>query len=90
MICSLLFAEHGRHLDHGSSPWRGAVDGLLVGIEGNASSIEFGQGICHVQNASAQPVDGPDHQDIELSPHRVLEHRVECWALIPPFAPLIP
>ena len=37
---------------------RGAVDGLLVGIEGNASSIEFGKGIRHVENAAPKPTDG--------------------------------
>ena len=35
---------------------RGAVDGLLVGIECNASSIEFRQGVYEVQQAAPQPV----------------------------------
>ena len=37
----LLLAEHRRHLDHGASHRRGAVDSLLVGIEGNTSSTQF-------------------------------------------------
>ena len=40
-----------------------------------ASSIEFGEGIRHVENAAPQSVDRPHHQDIELSPHRLLEHK---------------
>ena len=40
-----------------------------------------------MQNTAPQSVDGPDHQDIELSPYRVLEHRVEGGALIPAFRP---
>jgi hypothetical protein len=82
---SFLFAEHRCHLDHRPPHWRGAVDGLLVGIEGDASSIEFRKGVGHVENTAPQSVDGPHHQDIELSSYRLLEHRVECWALIPAF-----
>jgi hypothetical protein len=79
----LLLAEHRRHLDHGSPHRRSAVDRLLIGVEGNAGSIEFGEGVCHVENAAPQSVDGPHHQDIKPSPHRVPEHRVECGTLIP-------
>jgi hypothetical protein len=77
--------EHGRHLDHGSPHRRGTVDGLLVGIERHASSVEFRQGIGHVENTARQSVDGPHHQDVELSPHRVFEHLVKGRALIPAF-----
>jgi hypothetical protein len=38
-----------------------------------------------MENAAPQSVDRPDHQDIEPSPGRVLEHRVECGSLIPAF-----
>ena len=38
-----------------------------------------------MKNAAPQPVDRPYHQDIEPSPYRVLEHRVECGTLIPTF-----
>ena len=68
-----LLAEHGRHLDHGSPHRRCAVDGLLVGIERRTSSIQFGGGVCHMENAASKPIDGPHYQDIELSPHRALE-----------------
>jgi hypothetical protein len=78
----LLFTEHACHLDHGAATRRGAVDGLLVGIEGNASSIEFGQGVYDVENAASQSVDGPDHEDIEPPPHRVLEHPIERRSLV--------
>ena len=75
---SLLFAEHAR-----SGSWPIPLDGLLVGTEGNASSIEFGESVRHVEHAATKPVDGLDHQDIEPAAHYILEHRVECWALIP-------
>ena len=48
-------AEDGRHLDHRTTHRRRAVDRLLVGIEGDVGSIEFGQGIRHVENAAPQP-----------------------------------
>jgi hypothetical protein len=57
----LLLAEHRRHLDHGSAHWRGAVDGLLDGMESDSGSIEFGDGICDVKNAAPQSVDRPHH-----------------------------
>jgi hypothetical protein len=38
-----------------------------------------------MEHASSKPVDRPYHQDIEPSPYRVLEHRVECRTLIPTF-----
>jgi hypothetical protein len=38
-----------------------------------------------VEHAASKPVDGPDHQDIESSPHCILEHLVECGTLIPTF-----
>jgi hypothetical protein len=82
-----LLAEYRRHLDHRAAHWGCAVDGLLVGIEADAGSIEFGQGICHMKDAPPKSVDGPHHQDIEPSPHRVFEHRVECWALISTLGP---
>ena len=78
-------AEDGRHLDHGPSHRRGAVDRLLVGIEGNAGIIEFSKGVGDVENAAPKSGDGPHHQDIEPSPYRVPEHRGECGALIPAF-----
>ena len=62
-----------------------AVDTLLVAIEPDTGSIEFREGIGDVEHASAKPVDRPDHQDVEPSPHRVAEHGVECWPLIPAF-----
>jgi hypothetical protein len=80
-----LLAKHRCHLDHRTTNRRSAVDRLLIWIEGNAGSIEFGEGICDVKNAAPQSVDGPHHQDIEPSPYRVLEHLVECGALIPTF-----
>ena len=83
--------EHRCHLDHGPTHRRGAVDSLLVGIEGSTSSIQFRQCVCDVKDAAPQPVDRPDHQDVEASPYRVLEHCIERWALNSrPLAPLIP
>ena len=64
---------------------RRAVDRLLVGIEGDVGSIEFGQGIRHVENAAPQPGHGPHHQNIEPSPYHVFVHRGVCGALIPAF-----
>ena len=43
------------------------------------------QGIGDVQDTAPQSVDRPHHQDIEPPPYRVLEHHVECGALIPTF-----
>jgi hypothetical protein len=36
-----------------------------------------------MEDTSAQPVDRPAHYDVEPSPHRVLERRIECGTLIP-------
>ena len=36
-----------------------------------------------MEQAAPQPVMDQHHQDIEQSPYRVLEHRIECWTLIP-------
>jgi hypothetical protein len=41
-----------------------------------------------VQYAAPKPINRPDHQDIEPSPYRVLEHRVERGSLIPAFRAL--
>ena len=30
-----------------------------------------------------KPIDRPDHQNVIATPHRILEHRVECRTLIP-------
>jgi hypothetical protein len=40
-----------------------------------------------VKNAASKPVDGPDHQDVEGSPHRLLEHSVKGRTLIPALGP---
>jgi hypothetical protein len=53
-----LLAEDGRHLDHGPSHRRSAVDRLLIGVEGNASSIRFRKGIGDEENAASKPTDG--------------------------------
>jgi hypothetical protein len=37
-----------------------------------------------VQDAPAEPIDGPDHENLEAASHRILEHLVECWALVAP------
>src|SRR5690349_12724040 len=77
-----LFAKDRRHLDHGSAHRSGAVDGLLIAVEGDTGSIQFGEGIGHVKNAPAEPVDRPDHQHIKAATNGVLEHLVECGTLI--------
>jgi hypothetical protein len=38
-----------------------------------------------VQDAAPESVDRPDHQNVEPSPHGILQHGVECRALIPAF-----
>ena len=62
-----------------------AVDPLLVAIQADAGSIEFRQGIRHVEDAAPKPIDRPDHQNVIATPHRILQHRVECGTLIPAF-----
>lgn len=52
----------------------GAVDRPLVGVEGQARSIQLRHRIGDVQDAPAEPVDGPHDQGIELSPVGVFEH----------------
>jgi hypothetical protein len=37
-----------------------------------------------MEDAPAQPINGPDHQNVIVTPHRILQHRVECGTLIPP------
>ena len=41
------------------------VDPLLVAIQADAGSIEFRQGIRHVEDAAPKAIDRPDHQDID-------------------------
>ena len=53
-----LLAEDGRHLDQGPPHRRSAVDRLQIGVEGNASSIRFRQGIGDEENAASKPTDG--------------------------------
>ena len=32
----------------------------------------------YMQDTAPKSVDGPHHQDVKPSPHRLLEYRVEC------------
>jgi hypothetical protein len=79
---SFLLAEHRRHLDHGATHWGAAVDALLVAVQPDTRRIEFGQGIRHMEDAAPKAVDRPYHQNVIATPHRVLQHCVECLPLI--------
>ena len=50
--CPREGSNHRCHLDHGPTHRRGAVDSLLVGIEGSTSSIQFRQCVCDVKDAA--------------------------------------
>ena len=76
---SFLFAKYRRHLDHGAAHRRRGVDALLVAIQADAGSIEFGQGIRHVEDAASQPIDRPApserHSDAARHPSALRRRR---------------
>ena len=38
-----------------------------------------------MEYAAPKPIDGPDHQDVELPADGILQHTIECRTLIPTF-----
>ena len=84
------FTEYARHLHHGLAERAGAVDRLLIAVQGDAGSIHFRHRAGDVEDAPAKPVDGPDHEHAESAPHRILEHLVERGRWSRALAPLIP
>src|SRR6202795_1153170 len=42
---------------------------LLVAIQADAGSVEFCRGIGHMEDASAQPINRPDHKNVIATPH---------------------
>jgi mono/diheme cytochrome c family protein len=76
------FPEYASHLHHRLAKGAGTVDRLLVGIERHPGGIHFRHRAGDVQDAPAEPVDGPDHENLESTSYGVLEHLVKRWALV--------
>jgi hypothetical protein len=73
------FSEHASH--RRLAERAGAVDGLLVGLERYPGNIHFRHRDGDGQDAPAEPVDGPDHENLEATSFGVLERLVEHGTL---------
>src|SRR6516225_7435795 len=75
--CALKLSERAGDLENELAHRRRRVDGLLVQIQIHAAGFEVLDRVEQVNEGTAQAVNRPCHDDIELPPAGVLEHGIE-------------
>jgi hypothetical protein len=79
---ALEFGEGAGHLEQQLARRGGGIDRLLVQVEIDADGLKVLDGAQQVDRRSAEPVDGPCHDDIELASAGILEQGIEAGPLI--------
>src|SRR4029077_10084899 len=80
----LKFSKGACYLENELAHWGRCVDGLLIQIQIYAACLEVLDRVEQVDEGTAQAVNRPCHDDIELPPTGVLEHRIEARPSVSP------
>src|SRR5215471_18482671 len=75
--CALKLSERAGDLENELARRRRRVDGLLIQIQIHAACLEVLDCVEQINEGTAQAVNRPCHDDIELPPAGVLEHGIE-------------
>src|SRR6476661_8893073 len=75
--CALKLSERAGDLENELAHRRRRVDGLLVEVEIDPTSLQMPDGAEQVEQRPTKPIYCPGHDDIELPPGGVLEHGIE-------------
>ena len=80
------FSEHRGYLHHCPPERTGAINALLIADQSDSGGVEFRHRLCDMEYAAPETIHGPDQKNVEPAAHGVLEHLIERWTLLPPFA----
>jgi hypothetical protein len=80
---SLEFSEHSHHLEHRLSSWRGGVETLLVKVQIDFERVNLREELYKILQRSAEAIDAPCHNCIELALSSVMTEPIELWTFIP-------
>src|SRR5262245_11631463 len=62
--------------------WRGSVDRLLMEIQADTASLKALDRAAQIDERSPKPLDCQGHDNVKLSPARVLQHGIEARATV--------
>jgi hypothetical protein len=84
---SLELSEHTEHLKQGAAGRSCGIDALYMQIEIDTAGVNFAEERHEVLKRTAQPVNGPGEEHIELAARGVLEQAVELGTFVAAFGP---